>query len=413
MFNSFSKLKLSMRIIIGILIVEIISLASGITMGRNITSPLVIAGCLSTILISQYIAWLVAEDIKKSVNRVLIDLSETSGNLHSLSSSLTSTGHKLAEGSTEQAASIQETSSTLEESSSMVHQTTQNTKEADILAKRTKEAAAKGDSEMQTMLEAMKELKNSSGEIGKIIKVIDEIAFQTNILSLNAAVEAARAGDAGKGFAVVAEEVRNLAQRSAQAAKDTAGIIESNINLSEKCLGITEQVSGSLSDINNESNKVSELLGEITTASQEQEIGIGQINKAISQMESVLQSNAATAQESATSSEQLSVYSDNIKNIMGDLNYLLSGVNQSVVKLFKPDLKVMQSKPSPTPKAQVSGRKPFKPAKVEVESKVKPQPQQAKTQLQQTKPQPLQLKAPVQSKSKSTTPEDIIPLDDF
>lgn len=329
MFNNLSKLKIGAKIVIGILVVEVISLISGVTMGRNITSHWVVLGCLSTVIISQYIAWLVSANIDKSVKKVLDDLANTSENLDSLSKELTTNAQKLAEGSTEQAASIEETSSTLEESSSMVHQTTQNTKEADILAKRTNEVAEKGDFEMKTMLEAMKELKSSSSEISKIIQVIDGIAFQTNILSLNAAVEAARAGEAGKGFAVVAEEVRSLAQRSAQAAKDTAGIIENNINLSEKCLGITVQVSESLSEINNESNKVSELLGEITTASQEQEIGIRQINQAISQMEHVLQANASTAKDSAVSADQLNISSETLKSIMYALSYLINGENNS------------------------------------------------------------------------------------
>ena len=270
MFKSFSSLKLGLQITLGFILVEVISLASGVTMGKNITSPWVILGLLATIVVSQYIAYWVTKNINISVKRIIQDLSETANNLTSVSTDLTTTGYKLAEGTTQQASSIQETSATLEESASMVHQTTQNTREADTLAKQAKDAANKGDGEMQTMLESMEELKKSSTEISKIIKVIDEIAFQTNILSLNAAVEAARAGDAGKGFAVVAEEVRNLAQRSANAAKDTAAIIEGNISLSEKCLHITEQVNKSLSEIKDETNKVSELLEEISTASQEQ-----------------------------------------------------------------------------------------------------------------------------------------------
>lgn len=339
MFSKILKLRIGLKIIFGILVVEFISLASGITMGRNIASHWVVTGCLSTIIISQYIAWLVSANIDKSVNKVLENLSKTSASLMSLSKELTTNAQRLAEGSGEQAASIQETSSTLEESSSMVSQTTQNTKEANTLARQTKEAAEKGDLEMKTMLEAMKELKASSGEISKIIRVIEEIAFQTNILSLNAAVEAARAGDAGKGFAVVAEEVRNLAQRSAQAAKDTTLIIESNINLSERSLTITEQVGYSLTEINNESNKVSELLDEITTASQEQEMGINQINKAISQMEQVIQSNAAMAQNSAQSANELNVYSETLENIMGSLNVLINGE-----KKFKLDTSKSKSK---------------------------------------------------------------------
>jgi methyl-accepting chemotaxis protein len=403
MFNYFSKLKIGLKIVIGILFVEFISLASGITMGRNISSHWVIVGCLSTILISQYIAWLVSKNIDESVKNVLGNLSGTSSNLISLSSELTVTSHKLAEGSTEQAASIQETSSTLEESSSMVHQTTQNTKEAEIIARNTKEFAGKGNSEMQIMLEAMEELKRSSAEISKIIKVIDEIAFQTNILSLNAAVEAARAGDAGKGFAVVAEEVRNLAQRSAKAAKDTAVIIEGNISLSEKCLTITEQVSGSLSQINDESGKVSELLGEISTASQEQEIGIGQINKAISQMEHVLNANAATAQESALSAEQLTVYSDTLKEIMNELNSLIDG---NIKLKAQYQIKVVKSTIKPKSEVAVSTKK-IETIKKEVPKFVKPlvkaKDSRTENSAQNSKP----------NTNKLVIPEDIIPLGDF
>lgn len=394
MFKSFSMLKIGLKIVLGILFVEFISLASGITMGRNITSHWVILGCLSTVIISQYIAWLVAKDIDNSVKSVLTDLAETSSDLHSLSGELTATGHKLAEGSAEQAASIQETSSTLEESSSMVHQTTQNTKEAETLAKQTKQAADKGNSEMQIMLDSMKELKTSSDEISKIIKVIDEIAFQTNILSLNAAVEAARAGDAGKGFAVVAEEVRNLAQRSAQAAKDTTVIIESNINLSEKCLKITGVVDTSLVEIMQETHKVSELLEEISTASQEQEIGIGQINQAISQMEQVLQSNATTAQQSAKSADELTSYSDNLKNIMSQLSRLVNGNKTQ-----------NQSKTNSIPKALT--QKPGKLMRPVLTKTAAPVVEKKHLAVAKATP-----KAALEA-TKSVRPEDIIPLDDF
>ncbi len=426
MFDNFSRFKLSFRITLGFVVVLVISLISGVTMGKNIESPYVILGLIVTIIVSMIIAGFVANSIIKSIKNVLGNLSETSNNLNALSNELTESGHKLAEGSTEQAASIQETSSTLEESSSMVHQTTQNTKEADVLAKQTKEAAGKGNFEMQSMLESMEELKKSSTEISKIIKVIDEIAFQTNILSLNAAVEAARAGDAGKGFAVVAEEVRNLAQRSAQAAKDTAVIIDSNIHLSEKCLKITEQVSSSMTEITDETQKVSELLEEITTASQEQEIGIGQINQAISQMESVLQANASTAQESASSADQLSVYADTTKKIIADLSALIDGSSQPKIKTPKPVLniklpkrpnKVSKLAPPSVAKLETGKNKPVKPAKVEKPVKAEKQKQVAvqppKTVAVFKEAPQAPVKTPKPSGGKAVRPEDIIPLDDF
>ena len=171
---------------------------------------------------------MITRPIKHAIDGLNIGTEEVSA----ASSQVAAASQQLAEGTTEQAAAIQETSATLEETSSMVHQNRENTQEAASLAKKTKQFAEKSTWDMHHAMAAMEELKGSSNEIGKIIKVIDEIAFQTNILSLNAAVEAARAGDAGKGFAVVAEEVRNLAQRSAQAAKDTTVIIERNIELS-------------------------------------------------------------------------------------------------------------------------------------------------------------------------------------
>ena len=334
MFGFFSSLRIRAKIILAILIVEFISLLSGVTMGKNITSHWVVLGCLSTIIISQYIAAIVSSNIDKSVNNVLNSLSSTSENLIKLSGELTDSSYELSNGSAQQMASIQQTSSTLEESSAMIYQTSQNTIEADSLAKRTTEVAEKGSGEMAKMLEATKELTISSGKISKIIKVIDDIAFQTNILSLNAAVEAARAGEAGKGFAVVAEEVRNLAHKSAQAARDTSSIITANIELSEKCLEISQQISSSLDDINQESSKVSNLLEEITTASKEQEIGIREINNSILQMEKIIETNALTANNNSTSAEQLNLSAETLREIMKSLDYLINGAKSSTMKSF-------------------------------------------------------------------------------
>jgi len=175
------------------------------------------------------------------------------------------------------------------------------------------------------LMGTMQELESSSNEISKIIKAIDEIAFQTNILSLNAAVEAARAGDAGKGFAVVAEEVRNLAQRSAQAAKDTESIIANNISLSKQGIEMAKEVDTSLSQIDVEVNKVDELLDEIAVATNEQAQGVAQINKAISQMEQVLQTNASTAEESASASHELSSQASSVKEIVETLRLMVQG----------------------------------------------------------------------------------------
>jgi len=291
------------------------------------SSGLMIIGLIAAVGFGSFLAWVIVIGITKPVNRIVDGLNESAQQVSSASRQLSASSQQLAEGSAEQAASIQETSSTLEQSSSMVRQNTENTKQAALLAKHAKDSAEKGNREMQEMMTSMEELKKSSDEIAKIIKVIDEIAFQTNILALNAAVEAARAGEAGMGFAVVAEEVRNLAQRSAQAAKDTASIIESNIHLSEQGVDVSRNVNDSLVEINKQSQKVSELLDEIAAASQEQAQGIAQINKAISQMEQVVQANASTAEESASASQELSSQSVSMKDIVNSLVALVNGAN--------------------------------------------------------------------------------------
>lgn len=288
---------------------------------------------LATIIVIIVVSLTIIKQIVVAMDRITKDLGDSSKEVSVASSQLESAAEKLAEGSTEQAASIQETSSTLEETSSMVQQNRENTKEAATLAKQSKEYADKSNHEMLKMMTAMEDLKKSSTEISKIIKVIDEIAFQTNILSLNAAVEAARAGDAGKGFAVVAEEVRSLAQRSAQAAKDTTVIIESNISLSENGVKIAKDVQQSVSEIDIQSKKVSELLDEISVATDEQAQGVEQINKAIAQMEIVLASNAQTAEESSAASKALFAQTLNLNEIIGNLDTIVKGQKEELVKI--------------------------------------------------------------------------------
>ncbi len=241
------------------------------------------------------------------------------------STQLLSAGQQLAQGSTEQAASLQETSSTMEETSVMVRRNNENTRQASILSSKTNDCAQDGYSKMKEMNHSMEEIKKSSDDIAKIIKVIDEIAFQTNILALNAAVEAARAGEAGAGFAVVAEEVRNLAQRSATAAKDTTVIIDKNIELSRKGVDISNLVSKSLSEIKENAEKVSNIVSEITNASEEQSKGTEQIARAISQMEQVTQQNAAVAEQSSAASEELQGQAKDLIHIVRGLNSFVRG----------------------------------------------------------------------------------------
>lgn len=265
--------------------------------------------------------------VTKPIYKAIDSLNAESAEASAASSQVEAASHQLAEASLEEAASIQETSSTLEETSSMVQQNNDNTKLAANLSRQAALTAEKSNLEMQKMLELMEKLEKSSGDISKIIKVIDEIAFQTNILSLNAAVEAAHAGDAGKGFAIVAAEVGYLAQRSAEAAKNTEEIIENNIRLSCEGVELAKDVEKSLIQIDEEVNNVSNLLGEISIATEEQAKGVQEINKAVSQMEAVVNSNAQTAEECASASKELATQADEVKEIVDALNSMVNGVS--------------------------------------------------------------------------------------
>ncbi len=212
----------------------------------------------------------------------------------------------LSQGATEQASSLQEISASINQMAAQTAQSAENSKQANSLSNAARSAATRGQQHMQSMVQAMGEINSAGVDISKIIKVIDEIAFQTNLLALNAAVEAARAGQHGKGFAVVAEEVRNLAARSAKAAKETAELIEVSVGKAANGVEIADQTATALDEIVGGITKVSDLIGEITAAATEQAEGIGQVNQGLSQIDQVTQQNTANAEESAAAAEDLS-----------------------------------------------------------------------------------------------------------
>ena len=221
-------------------------------------------------------------------------------------SQIASASQSMAQGASEQASSLQQISASIEQMAGQIQQSAENARQANTLAEESKKAADRGQQEMAQMSKAVNEIKQSSAEISKIIKVIDEIAFQTNLLALNAAVEAARAVEAGKGFAVVAEEVRNLAQRSAEAAKNTSAMIEESVKRSENGVQIATRVGQVLEEITGSANKVNTLLAEIASAASEQATGITQVNQGVSQLDQVTQQNAGNSEEMASSAEELS-----------------------------------------------------------------------------------------------------------
>lgn len=220
----------------------------------------------------------------------------------------------LSQGATEQASSVEELSASMEEITSQTTQNAENAQKTNTLAVNIQRDANSGNTQMTEMLRAMEEINASSQSISKIIKVIEDIAFQTNILALNAAVEAARAGSAGKGFAVVAEEVRNLAGKSAQAAKETTELIETSIKKVDAGTNIAKETAVALGKIVGGVSQAGELVGAIASASNEQAAALEQINQGITQISQVVQSNAASAEESAAASEELSAQADSLKN---------------------------------------------------------------------------------------------------
>jgi methyl-accepting chemotaxis protein len=253
----------------------------------------------------------------ENLERTLAEVSLTAEEVASASNQIHGGSHSLAEGANEQASALQEVASSLQELASMARQNTGNAREARSLAEGARTSATRGVVRMQALHEAVGEIKESSDATARIVKTIDQIAFQTNLLALNAAVEAARAGDAGKGFAVVAEEVRNLAMRSADAAKQTAELIEHSVRSAETGVALNGEVLLQLEEIATHVNRVGEVIGEIAAASEQQSDGVEQINSAVEQMNGLTQRVAANSHESAEAAEELSCQAERVRELVG------------------------------------------------------------------------------------------------
>jgi methyl-accepting chemotaxis protein len=277
------------------------------------------------------LGFFLALSITRPINQVVSGLSDGAEQVSAAASQVASSSQALAEGSSEQAASLEETSSSLEEMSSMTKQNADNANQARALMDEVGKYQAHTNEELGHLVEAIGEVVRSSEETNKIIKTIDEIAFQTNLLALNAAVEAARAGEAGAGFAVVAEEVRNLAMRSADAAKNTSTLIENTIKAIERGNESTQQTQGAFQEQMGVARKIKELINEIAAASSEQAHGISQVNIAVAEMDKVTQQTAANAEESASAAEEMNAQAEQMKAFVGDLVQIVGGSSDTAV----------------------------------------------------------------------------------
>jgi methyl-accepting chemotaxis protein len=258
--------------------------------------------------------------------------------------------HTLAQGASGQASSLEEISSSLREMAAMTKQATGNAKEAKGLTDAARTSADRGVESMRRLSAAIDRIKASSDETAKIVKTIDEIAFQTNLLALNAAVEAARAGDAGRGFAVVAEEVRNLAMRSAEAAKTTSNLIEESVKNAEGGVDINREVLSNLEEINQQVRKVSEVMAEMAAASDQQSEGIDQITTAVEQMNLLTQQTAANSEESASAAEELAGQAEEMKRVLSHYKLNLSPAPRRPILQAGSPVKAVAGQGLPQPK---------------------------------------------------------------
>jgi methyl-accepting chemotaxis protein len=279
----------------------------------------------SGLLVFWGLSFLLVRSITRPVKNAVRGLTEIAEQVNAASAIVSDAGQELSGGASTQAAAIEQTSSSLEEMATMTRQNAENAAQANSLMHETKATVGQANQSMQGLTASMKEISKASEQTQKIIKTIDEVAFQTNLLALNAAVEAARAGEVGAGFAVVAEEVRNLARRAADAAKDTAGLIESTVKKVKEGVVLVDRTNAEFLRVLDGASKTGELIGEIAAASQEQSQGVDQINRAVAEMDKIIQMNSANAEESSASSFDLNSRAGELQIFIQELSALVGG----------------------------------------------------------------------------------------
>jgi methyl-accepting chemotaxis protein/methyl-accepting chemotaxis protein-1 (serine sensor receptor) len=301
--------------------------------------------CLISLAVAAGAFWIIRH-ANAGLRRIAGEIAEGSRQVASAAQQVSGSSQALAQGASEQAATLQETSASTEEINSMTQKNTENASNAAVETENADKLLKETDRKLTQMIGSMKEINTSSEKISKIIRVIDEIAFQTNILALNAAVEAARAGEAGMGFAVVADEVRNLAQRCAQAAKDTSDLIEESIVRSNEGKTRLDEVAVCVSRVFENASQIRLLSNEVHVGSQEQARGIEQIARAVAQMQQVTQSTAASAEEGASAGEEMSAQAQTLRDAVEQLRAVVGRDGSSEAAYAKPRARAVSAAPA-------------------------------------------------------------------